>query len=100
MARKANATPPRGPGTVMVLQPHERRMLKVNRTRGGYQDLENWVVENTDASGRCELDPVHFERLVRCIKKYGGGGPNSRLRNACIPALRRGGIDLLPDWTV
>jgi hypothetical protein len=97
--RKPNDTPASAPSTMMILQPHERRILKINKTKGGYQDLENWVKRNTSStSGCCALDPVHFERLVRCIQNYGPGGPNKRLRDACIPALRRIGIDLAPGW--
>lgn len=98
MTRRPNSTPPSGPGLTVTLQPHERSFLRANRTHGGVQDLENWVLENLDGEGVVKLDPVHLERLIRCCKNYGSGGPQSRLRAAFIPALRRVGVDVLPQW--
>jgi hypothetical protein len=97
--RSPNRTPPTRPGVLLTLRPHERAFLKENRSRGGYQDLENWLLEAT-RDGPVFLDPVRLERLLRCCdpNRYGSGGPNGRLRSACIPALRRVGIDLQPEW--
>jgi hypothetical protein len=90
-----------------MFYPHELRFLRLNTPgpsgkMGGYQQFENWILRNTDtASGSCLFDPVRLERLMRYCKPrngYGPGGPNGRLRNACIPALRRIGIDPAPDW--
>lgn len=96
--RKANGTKPTRPGVLLTLLPHEHSFLKHNRTRGGLQDLENYLHEATRDGRACFLDPAHLERVMRCCQKYGGGGPQSRIRAACIPALRRVGIDLLPEW--
>lgn len=95
--RKANDNQPTPPGITVTLLPHERGFLRHNRTHGGYQDLENWV-HTQSAAGAFHLDPVRLERLIRCIQRYEQGGPNNRLRRAFIPALRRAGIDLLPEW--
>jgi len=61
---------------------------------GGYQGQENFIIVNTDKNTfRCKLPAIRFERTVRyCSNKYGSGGPNARIRKACIPALRRMGI--------
>jgi hypothetical protein len=102
--RSPNHVAPSPPGFVMFFQPHEYRMLKRNQpglsgALGGYQRHENWLIEHTDpATLRCELPPQQFERTVRFIKRYGKGGPNRRIRDACIPALRRAGVDLQPEW--
>jgi hypothetical protein len=95
--RKANDAGPTPPGVVLTLLPHERGFLRHNKSKGGYQDLENWLWTHS-ALGPFLLDPVRLERLIRCIKNYGTGGPNNRLRRAFIPALRRAGIDLLAEW--
>lgn len=97
--RKANAKPSGLPGASVTLTPFEAGELKCNMTRGGYQDLENWLINNMDAA-TCAiwLDPVMLERVIRCCKKYGPGGPNKRIRSAMIPALRRAGIEVMPEW--
>lgn len=92
------------PGQAFTFLPEEYAILKFNMPGpsgviGGYQKMENIVVEGTNKiTLTVVLSAEHFERLVRYIKNYGDGGPNGRLRKACIPALRRAGIDLLPDW--
>lgn len=102
MTRKPNTTQPSKPGLVLIFRPHEFGLLKLNTPGpsgklGGYPREENWLVANTDpVTFRCELDAVHLERLIRYCTGYGPGGPNKRLRAACIPALRRVGIELLP----
>lgn len=108
MTRRANRTLPQPRGLVVTFAPHELRFLRLNTPgpsgkMGGYQQLENWIIRNADtASGVCEFDPIRFDRLRRyCNPRadgYGSGGPNGRLRKCCIPALRRIGIDLLPEW--
>jgi len=76
----------------------EFRILKLNRPGpsgllGGYQRMENELIENTNAqTGRCFLTDKKLERLIRYCQSYGPGGPNGRLRKACIPALRRSGL--------
>jgi hypothetical protein len=90
---------------VLAFAPHEFKWLKHNEPGpsgqlGGYQRLENHIVARTDrASLRCPLDDKRLPQLIRCIQLYGDGGPNRRLRAACIPALRRAGIELQPGWT-
>lgn len=102
--RKPNATPGHKPGLVLVFEPHLFRILKHNKPGpsglpvGGWGREENWLIANTDPTTlRCELDAKHLERIIRYCKSYGQGGPNRRIRAACIPALRRAGIELLPD---
>jgi hypothetical protein len=88
----------------LQFQPHEFRMLRFNRPGpsgllGGYPRHENWLIEHTDAGTLvCKLPPAQLARTIKYIKCYGTGGPNQRIRNACIPALRRAGIDLYPEW--
>jgi hypothetical protein len=98
MGRKPNINPPTRPGLSVQLMLHEVRRLKINKTQGGWQDLENWIVGNIDSNLSIFLDPVHLERIERCCLNYGPGGPNARIRGVFIPALRRHGIDLAPEW--
>lgn len=106
MTRKANETPrdPNATSLRIRFEPHEFARLKHNPPGasgkiGGYQRHENWIVEHTDPNTlECELDPERQERTRRYIRNYGSGGPNGRIRAACIPALRRAGIDPLPEW--
>ena len=100
MTRQANGSPPRrfAAGVTLVFKPHELRMLKRNvpgpsGALGGYQRMENYLVENV-AEYAVFLDPIRLERLIRYIGNYGSGGPNGRLRDAGIPALRRAGIEV------
>ena len=46
---------------VITFTPQEFACLKHNPTKGGYQDLENWIIENT-VDLVCHLDIVHFEQ--------------------------------------
>lgn len=108
MTRRANKKPPEAPGVTLHFLPHEVGFLKRNEPgpsglMGGYQREENWLIDHIDrTTGECHLDPVHFERICRYCrsdkKGYGPGGPNARIRAACIPALRRAGIDLAAEW--
>jgi len=105
MPRKPNQNPPTQPGKTLWLKPHEVMFLKINKpgksgALGGYQRMENYLLEHVTTGGGVYLDVKMLERLVRYCMNYGGGGPNSRLRNSCIPALRRIGIECLPGWTV
>jgi hypothetical protein len=104
MSRKPNARNPTKLATVVVFQPHEFGFLKVNTpgpsgVLGGYPRHENWLIEHTDrATLRVELDPVRLHRTITYCQKYDDGGPNRRIRAACIPALRRAGIDIAAEW--
>jgi hypothetical protein len=91
------------PGKTITFKPHELRFLKLNTpgdsgVMGGYQRMENYLLEHVSTLGEVYLDVKLLERLVRYCMNYGSGGPNGRLRNACIPALRRIGIECLPGW--
>lgn len=83
--------------------PEEYACLKYNlmgpsRKMGGYQEMENWLVDNIDlTTGKCLLDAKRQFRLISYIVKNGPGGPNGRIRKACIPALARLGINLEPS---
>ena len=103
MTRSANRTPRAEPGVILYFEPHEMAVLKHNTpgpsgVLGGYAKEENYLVATTDrATGRCALDAVHFERVVRYILNYEEGGPNGRIRKACVPALRRAGVTVEPS---
>lgn len=95
---------PRDPMTVIVFWPNELARLKPYRPGpsgqlGGYARMVNWLVAQT-AGGvmSVALDAVMLERLVRYIRRYGGGGPNGALRAACTQPMRRAGVDPLPEW--
>jgi hypothetical protein len=60
--------------------------------------LENWIIDNTTSAGQCVFPPLWFARLIVYLKGYGGGGPNARVRKACLPALQRIGIIVMPKW--
>jgi hypothetical protein len=98
--RKANKNPPTEPTTTLTFFDYEYHRMKFNEPGpsgllGGYQRLENRIVTTTDkATLQCVLTDELLARLIRYCKRYRGGGPNGRLRDACIPALRRIGIDL------
>lgn len=100
MPRKPNRAARRPAGITLRLQPEELAALKHNSPgpsghMGGYQRLENMLLRHTDpVSGELRLEPPYFERLIRYCLHYGAGGPNARLRAACVPALRRAGIDI------
>ena len=101
MTRRANSNGgPTLPGFTLKFAPHEFRRLKRNPPGGGgWQQFENILIEQTDPGTlTCPLNPTHLERLIRYCKSYGPGGPNKRIREACIPALRRIGIDVAPEW--
>jgi hypothetical protein len=105
MARAPNQKKGRAKaGRTIPFQPHEVRMMKINTPGpsgkiGGMGGMENHIVRTVDrTTWQCWLDAVLVERLIRYCQKYEKGGPNQRLRDACIPALRRIGIDLAPKW--
>jgi hypothetical protein len=101
MTRAANRNAPTPLDVAILFKPHEFRRLKVNTPGpsgrlGGYPAHENWLIANTDpASLVCRLPPRELARTIKYARPdYGSGGPNARIRAACIPALRRAGIDL------
>jgi hypothetical protein len=107
MTRRANKTPrdPLAAGFWLEFLPHEFRRLKHNpiptsgKKPGGMARLENHLVAETEpATLRVWLDDTRNSRCQRYCMTYGPGGPNQRIRDACIPAYRRAGIELVPDW--
>jgi hypothetical protein len=98
MARKPNDKPPEQPQHVITFLPHEFARFKRYNGGGGLQQFVTWIFNNTDRQTLvCSLNAERFERLVRYIRRYGPGGPQQILRDSCIPALRRIGIDL--SWS-
>jgi hypothetical protein len=73
---------------------HEIERLKRYKPGGGYQDLMNWLVDNIDESGLCHMSDEIMGRTIRYCMRYGDGGPNNRIRQACVPALKRIGITI------
>lgn len=101
MTRKANRNPSKPIQLVVPLQPHEWKRLNPPYPPGGggYQGMVNYCIANTDPTTlHCALDEVHKARLITYVQNYGPGGPNKRLREVFIPALRRVGIELLGDF--
>src|SRR5215471_10682638 len=88
------------PGITLTFKPHRFKWLKLNKPGpsgllGGYQNMENYIVTNTDRTTmQLHLDAVMLERLIRYCKADDTGGPNSRIRDVCIPTLRDGGINI------
>jgi hypothetical protein len=84
--------------TLLVFLGAEVRELRLNTPGesgllGGYQLFENWLLAHIDThTGRCLLTPEKLERMIRYCEQYRGGGPNDRIRRACIPALLRAGV--------
>lgn len=90
------------PAIVLEFSAFELSFLKRNRTSAGFQDLENLLLDLTDReTRRCPLTPDQHDRLQRCCKTWvkNEGGPQDRIRNACIPALRRLGFEMLPEFS-
>jgi hypothetical protein len=85
-------------GITLVFLPEEFLRLKHNvpgpsGKMGGYQQFENWLIAHTDRQTfECRLTSDERDRLERYCREYGPGGPNNRIRAACIPALARLGI--------
>jgi len=107
MTRRANKTPrdPLAAGFWLEFLPHEFRRLKYNHPPatgtkvGGAGRTENHLVDHTcRVTLRVWLSDDKNSKLQRLCMKYGPGGPNKRVRDACIPAYRRAGIELVPDW--
>ena len=102
MTRKPNKTPSRPRIHTLTFLPHEFARFKrypVNPKPGskigGEQRMVNYIFDGTDrATLICLFDTVMWERMQSYIKKYGPGGPQKILRDSCIPALRREGIEL------
>ena len=100
MPRAPNRNDPTPLAIVLTFKPHEFRALKHNEpgpagVLGGYQKHENLLKRLTDPETlELELPPVLLTRTIKYCSNYGPGGPNKRIREACIPALRRAGIDL------
>lgn len=103
MTRRPNITKSEPLGVAIRFMPHEFRFLKHNEPGpsgklGGAGGTENYLVANTKRDGSCHLTPDIYTRVSKICRGYGPGGPNGRIRRACIPALRRKGIDLMPEW--
>jgi hypothetical protein len=99
VTRKANSRPPTRAGTRVTFTADEFARLKRNTPAsgilGGYQRHEHWLFDNTDPHTLvCIFDAEHLDRTIRYIRSYGSGGPNKRIRDACIPAFRRAGIEI------
>jgi len=91
---------------VLVLKPHERRMLKhydppaSGSALGGAQKFVNLLLDRTyPDSGICTINDAEFGRLVRYCRSDAKGGPNAVIRAVFIPALRRAKIDVRADWS-
>ena len=101
MARRPNKVPNTPLGITLTFLPHEVGFLRRNRTHGGMQNAENFLIDHIDpVTLQCKLDPVWQVRLQHYCQHCGKGGPNGRIRAACIPAFRRAGIELVSGWTV
>jgi len=103
MTRTPNKNPRTAPRFMVRFHPHELAQLKFNlpgptASVGGVGRLENWIIENTDEGGTCAFDFEQMGRTIYYIQNYGKGGPNGRIREACITAFRRIGIDLAAGW--
>ena len=103
--RRANKNSPLRLAIALVFLPHEVRAMQRNEPGpsgllGGFPTLENRLLDLIEpGSGLCVLGPEDFTRLmVYMLRDYGPGGPNGRVRGSCIPALRRAGIDVAPEW--
>jgi hypothetical protein len=87
---------------VLTFTAQEFSVLHFNRPAasplGGYPRHENWIIRNSDRKTlQCVMDLERFERTIRYCREYGSGGPQGRLRKACIPALARIGIDVFSE---
>jgi len=103
MMRQPNQNPRTDPVFMVRFHPHEFARMKVNPPGptspvGGVGRLENWIIENTDGGGTCAFNFEQMGRTIYYVLNYGKGGPNQRIRDACIPAFRRIGIDLAAGW--
>jgi hypothetical protein len=114
MARRPNRKAPEPvdpnhgqPEIELQFLPHEYGGLKFNKANGpgalgGYQQCENMLLELTDPQTlRCPLSPDQnalVQRRCRAVLTD-DGGPQKRIRDACIPAYRRLKIELLPEFS-
>jgi hypothetical protein len=88
------------PAVDLEFTPSEYKLLERNKSNGGYQGTENMLLDLTDPETlRCHLDPDQNARVQRDCKREAKGGPNDRIKNACIPAYRRINIELLPEFS-
>ena len=105
MARAPNKNRSHDPNVNITFTHAEFHGLKFNTPgpsgdMGGFQDMENWVIANTNpVTLECVWPPDKFTRISKYTREkpnvtYGPGGPNARLRRACIPAFKRVGINL------
>lgn len=98
--RARNINPRTNAHFVVHFLPHERRRLQRNippegSSLGGMGRHENWLLDTIDATtGLCPMTDCELGKTIRYIQRYGQGGPNGRIREACTPALRRIGIDI------
>jgi hypothetical protein len=85
---------------VVTFLPQEFRVMKINKPGpsgllGGWQRMENWIVQSTDRKTlKCVFPAEKLAQLKYYMTHYGQGGPNSRVREACAPALKRAGINI------
>ena len=106
MARSANRKTTREPmGIVLEFKRHEYEWMKHNTPgesgkMGGWQRKENMLVARTcPFTLECPLTAKEEADLIEYIRRpWGPGGPNKRVRIACIPAFRRKGIELVPGF--
>lgn len=95
------------PAIELQLLAHEYHGMKTNKATGpgalgGYQQCENMLLALTDPQTlRCPLSPDQNALVQRRCKggATDGGGPQARIRGACIPAYRRLGLELLPEFS-
>lgn len=95
---------PEPTGITLILTKLEQGFLKrqKGRTLGGFQLCENMLLDLLNPlTGEIVLDPMQHGRVkYYCLTgDKNGGAPNSDIRNSCIPAFRRKGIELLPDFS-
>lgn len=95
------------PAFTLQFLPPEYHGMKTNKAvgpgaLGGYQQCENMLLALTDPQTlQCPLSPDQnalVQRRCRAVMTD-QGGPQARIRTACIPAFRRLGVELLPEFS-
>ena len=93
------------PEITLEFTPDEFSRMEYNKPgksekMGGYQGTENLLISLTDRDTlRCRLESDQHNRVRSDCQRDDKGGPNGRIRSACIPAFRRLGIELLPQFS-